>query len=149
MKEVIKPTIINTNKKVFVAEDGTEFEYSEQCIAYERKQQLKELEQIEQCPEAEYQPNFNGSENMEFHEYKWFRPKNVEEIEKLNKYIGGNSNLTSDNIGEWICIEEGNYDTWASTLNEGLEYARTLLGNLGFDITITEKREGDSNDAVR
>ncbi len=148
MKEMMKPTTISQNIRVFVSDDGTEFEYLEQCIAYERKQQLKEIEQIEQCPEAEYQPNFNGSENMEFHEYKWFRPKNSNEIELLNLYAGENACIDDTSIGKWVCVEIGEA-VWISTLDEGIEYVKTLLGNLGFDITISEKRKADSDDADR
>ena len=124
----------------YVAEDGTEFSTQRACADYEEEQNKKNLSVIEQCKDAEGNPNFDGNEHMEYYDYLWFRPKNAEEIELLNKaYNDDYSSLDNSDIGKWICVETSADSVWFSRLENGIEYVRELLNRLGYEMTVTEK----------
>lgn len=145
MKQITKTEKVEKKLVKFVAEDGTEFENEKDCLNYERDCWRKELDNSGiETADVDY-PNCDGGENYESHNYKWYRPKTHEEIELLRKAYELNEHdcrkqLSDELIGKWVCIETDCTDDfiWLTTIDDGIDYARTLLKNLGYEMTVTE-----------
>ena len=139
---------------VYIAEDGTEFIHKQLCQTYEnqlkRKQAKKEIECIETCDALKNYMSFDGglyySENDRTY---WYRPKNEDEIEKLNDafcnicYRDFETSMT----GKWLCVTVDYNDDLnnITTLDEMITYASDVLSKLGYDLTVTKR--GDNNEA--
>jgi len=140
---------ITIDSTVYIACDGKEFDNPRLCIAHE--EDLKRAEQREKLKDIETTPNdflpLDGCEYNEDYSYTWYRPKSIEEIELLVAYYGFESNeLTAENIGEWVCIEESDYhgDVYIAYINDCIEHITHFLREFGYDVTIT-KRESIDN----
>lgn len=140
MKTVEKIEMVEKKITKYVAEDGTEFFSYTDCARYEENKNREMLNQIEQCEEARGNPNFDALEHMEYSNYFWFRPKNEQEIELINKvYPTDDYRIDNTDIGKWICIEVCNDSIWHSRLDEGIQYVKNMLDKLGYEMTVTEK----------
>lgn len=121
MKQVSKE--VKTYKTVFVADDGTEFESSDECKKYElsAKNTIKGMfsETFDVRPDADYEKKLRvveglplwlayGPENYLF----TVKPKTLDELEVLNKYLHlyGNSCYGADAVGKIIILEYTAYD---------------------------------------
>lgn len=142
MKEKILRTeeTIVKEKIIFIANDGTEFIDRIACQSYEKNLTLKKLNETVEKADLD-SPNFDGRENYESHSYHWYRPKNKEELKLLIDAFGDEVNVGISDIGKWICIETdcGDDYTWTTTLEDGINYARSILDKLGFDMEIKPK----------
>lgn len=140
MKTVEKIEMVEKKIEMYVADDGTEFFSYTDCARYEENKNREMLNQIEQCEEARGNPNFDGTEHMEYNDYLWFRPKNEQEIELIKKaYPTDCKSIDNSDIGKWICIEKCADSNWYSKLDEGINYVKELLHRLGYEMTVTEK----------
>lgn len=135
MKEVQKEITIKQIAKLYVAFDGAEFQSREECECYEMEEKRKEvLKRIEMNFELSGCPNFDGGENMEYHDYNWFRPKNKEEKELLEAAY--EVSISDELIGQWICIESCDDAAWVSSLKYAIGYAQNILKKLGYDLLV-------------
>lgn len=147
MKRIEKKELIEKVVPKYIADDGKEFTNEHDCLRYERTFALEKLEDIETNEDADGYPNFDGSECYESHSYTWYRPKNEHEIELLKAaYSYGSHSATEFHdgmIGKWVCVETDCSDDflWVSMLDDGVEYAKTLLSRLGYDMVVTAKEE--------
>lgn len=146
MKEVVntRQELVTYTDRVYVADDGTEFEYEWKCKEYEKELREKKAENVKHCKHLDGYANFDGMEYMECNSYRWYKPESEEDIEILNKaffdYGAYSDNIDESYIGEWICIEEtDDGDAYISTLEQGINYARKILSALGYEMIITEK----------
>lgn len=134
-KEVVK----------FVAEDGTEFEQEWRCRDYEREKAIDALGKIANSPpELDGFAPFDGNENMEEHSYRWFYIDSEETLESINEAyaLDQYQTLGESELGEWVCIETNDCgDAWFSRLSNCIDYAKNVLGKLGFEMTVTKKEE--------
>lgn len=142
---------------VYIAEDGTEFLRSSSCRAYEntlkQKRAMEAIAGIETCNELKNYANFDGTLSyMEDGNIFWYRPKNEDEIEKLNDAFCDSSykDFKSSMIGKWLCMEVDSDDglyalTTLTTLDDAIAYASDVLSKLGYDLTVTKRGDvGDS-----
>ena len=130
----------------YVAVDGTEFKRREDCYTYEDELKRKELESclknIEESLEAEGYTPLDGCEYYEYHSYRWFRPKNIEEIKVLNDFFGiSYGELDETNVGEWVCIEESDNDAYTANLKDSIEHIQTFLSKFGYKVTIEKEND--------
>lgn len=128
----------------YVADDGTTFASEDACTSHEKDIAKELANKVKHSDELEMFRNFNGEENLEYHDYYWYFPKTEEDIEILNKaYQSFDGNLLdNDCIGKWICIEENYDDTWYSTLDDAITYASMILDKLGYKMTV--EKVGDT-----
>lgn len=141
MRTETKNKLVKKVVTVYVSEDGKEFNSESECIMYEERIRRSCLETIHECKEADNFPPFDGCENMECNSYRWFRPENKEQVSMLNYCIEQKDKIGDSCIGKWVCIEFDYRGTpyWSSTLECCIEYAKDLLGKLGYNITVTPR----------
>ena len=125
----------------YIAVDGKEFKSLDDCYQHEdnlKKQELEAcLKGIEENLAAEGFTPLDGCEYYEYHTYRWFRPKNIEEIEVLNDYFNiGYRTLDEDDIDEWVCIEETDDDVYIAHLRDSVEQIQKFLSLFGYKVTI-------------
>lgn len=147
--------MVPQEETVYIAEDGTEFPYSSSCQIYEnalkRKRRIEALAGIETCNELKNYANFDGVlGHREDCNTFWYRPKNEDEIEKLNDAFcySGYKDFKSSMIGKWICLEIDSDDdfyglTLLTTLDEAIAYASDILSKLGYNMTVTKRGAED------
>ena len=137
---------------VYIAEDGTEFSHESLCQSYEnqlwRKRGMEAIADIETCNELKNCMSFDGGlyyigDDRTY----WYRPKNEDEIEKLNDAFCGAyyRDFETSMVGKWLCVNVDSDDDLSSitTLDEMITYASDVLSKLGYDLTVT-KRGGDN-----
>lgn len=130
--------------KSYVAKDGNEFDSEKDCLDYERTLREQELEaklnDIEENKDAYMWTPLDGSEYVEYHDYRWFRPKNMEEVEILNE-VFKLSYLPLDEaaVNHWICLEITDDDAYDSCLDNSLDHIQAFLDKFGYDVTITKR----------
>lgn len=139
-------------RTIYIAEDGKEFASEHCCRSYEsdlmQEQAMKEISRIETCNELRNYTNFDGGlYYSEDHCTYWYRPKNEDEIGKLNDAYCGLycREFSRSMIGKWLCVEVDSDDDLSNitTLDEAIAYASDILSKLGYDLTVT-KRGGDN-----
>ena len=139
---------------VYIAEDGTEFTTANRCQSYENKLQRKRgmaaIADIETCDALKNCMSFDGGlYYSEDDRTYWYRPKNEDEIEKLNDAFCGAyyRDFEASMIGKWLCVKVDSDDDLSSitTLDESIAYASDVLSELGYDLTVTKR--GDDNEA--
>ena len=147
-----KTELIPQVRTIYIAEDGTEFPYSSSCKAYEddlkRKQGMEAIAKIETCDALKNCMSFDGGlYYSEDDRTYWYRPKNEDEIEKLNDAFCGAyyRDFETSMVGKWLCVNVDSDDDLSSitTLDEMITYASDVLSKLGYDLTVT-KRGGDN-----
>jgi len=150
MKEIYKKEMREVETTIYVACDGMEFISREECIKYEREwfnqNLLEKLEKIETCDALDDYMPFDGREHQENNTFRWYRPKNKEEIAILQEIYNPSSifALSEDFINQWICIESEWADlpdpgeSWVYTLDDCIEYMSRSLKRLGYLIEIKE-----------
>lgn len=139
MKVLEEKKTVEITTKTYVSDDGLVFDSECACKEHERQVLYNQLENIEQCKEAENLPNCDGGENYESHSYVWYRPKTQEDVCLLRRVY---DMPDVSFLNKWICIEldsEGEY-LWYTYLADGINYVKDLLSRLGYDVTITPKQ---------
>lgn len=149
IREIKKSVMVD--KMFYVAEDGKEFDTYFDCAKY-----VKEIEYTKRCAELkkiEYKASMDGRtpldgcEYMECHDYRWFRPKTLEEIDLLNKiYMFDNHPLDEKDIGEWVCIEADDIEyyrefAWNIRLKDSIEHIKWFVEQFGYEINIKESEQ--------
>lgn len=141
MKELVREVVEPKKVIEYIADDGTPFTDRRSCLQYERAKLLEKVEaEVQCCSEIDNYANFDGCENMEAHQYKWYYPKSIEQIELLQQAYGTDKILDS-HVNEWICVEyedDGDF-VWVSKLSDSIQYAKSLLKALGYSISIRKK----------
>lgn len=132
----------------YVAEDGKVFLREADCKGYEKelaRADLKaKLDLIERCEEAEGRTPIDGAEYPEYHSYYWYRPKTREEANVIEEWYNVDTGIHSDEVGNWICIEESDDGySWSIPIVCSIINVKELFGKLGYDVTIMKKE--DSN----
>lgn len=129
MKVIIKE--VKRQVKMFVSNDGIEFETEEACIDHELSQNgdFKVRENRHLAGFA----NFCGQGYHGDFNYNWFHPDSEVDIEQLRKLYNDEFGEIDDRyIGKWICVEHDPYSEEISvtSLDDGLAYARNILEEL-------------------
>lgn len=142
---------------IYTAEDGTTFTDKKLCEDYEaaleHENSFKTLKAIVdgiKCIEDGEAPFGNSYVDSERYEYRWYKPKNIDEISALNKFfnLSPDNEIPKNNVGEWFCIEiEDGYDNY--TGNEDVYYEDDFDSSfahlvefyerLGYKVSITEE----------
>lgn len=134
---------ITRNVMKFIAVDGKVFPSEPDCRAYERKLRFKELgkriETIEQCVELKDCFPLDGCEYLEDHDYYWYRPKTLDEIQVLREYYEIVDDIADWEPGEWICVEVSFDDAYAAPISNSLSHIHRFLEALGYEVSITKK----------
>lgn len=141
MKVETKQQVDVRNVTVYIADDGTEFDNCWKCQQYEIEKVHKPLlDKLTQCEELKWYTNFDGQEYPEHHEYRWYFIRDENDISILDKVYSDTIDSYSKYIGKWVCVEtddEGN--AWVSTIDDGINYATTVLKALGYKVEITKE----------
>lgn len=142
MQEIKKRVVESRMVSKYIAEDGKEFDNSLACEIYETALfRQRANEQVEFCRELDDHPPCYGNEDYDSREYRWYKPKNREDVQILKAaYEDG---LFSDSdIGRWICVELTTYGRCRSTaLNDCMEYLNKILVPLGYEMTVQKRQE--------
>ncbi len=128
MKSQKKTVVQKKEITVFIAEDGTEFDNMNDCLAYEEEWKNKLLDEspnIIECKEAEDCMPFDGNEYYENHEYRWFKPLNSEGVNLINRLFDILLNIS--HIGKWVCLEFCDDDIYTSLLDDSIDYAKRMF----------------------
>lgn len=140
MQRVEKTVMVPTPKLWFIAFDGKEFEDEIDCLNYEHSQKVNRVDgQVERCRALDDYAPFDGGENYESHSYRWYKPKSKEDLDLLCDAFG--DKFPDDCIGQWVCVETTDYDgeCWVQTVSECIDYANSVLGPMGYEVTIKAK----------
>lgn len=130
---------------VYVANDGTEFEYSYECADYEKEIRWEHLNKIKKFKDAEGFSNPNGDDTNDENSFYWFLPQSQEDINILNdSFPLAYGYLDESDIDEVICIEESQSgdEAWVSHMSSGMSYVKRLFDKLGYDVEFV-KRESE------
>lgn len=143
MKIVKKQETFTREKEIFIAKDGTEFPQEWLCREYERDKALEMLsKEVRSCRELEGFPPFDGEENMGCHSYRWYFVSSQEDADKINESyaLERYQTIGESELGEWVCIETNDCgDAKFSRLSNCIDYAKNVLGKIGFEVTVTKK----------
>ena len=135
--------VVYRDVTVYVADDGTEFKTAWECERYEHEQvYMPLLAKLQRCDEMEGYPNFDGQEYAEHHDYSWYFIRDLNDLEIINKVYPDTTDvhLSERYIGKWMCIEtDDDGNGWASTVDDGIEYATGILTKLGYKVQITKE----------
>lgn len=153
------------SRTVYVALDGRKFNDKSECVDYEaainRASKFKilkaKVDAIE-CIENSYAPFGYSYIDDERYEYRWYRPKNQEEVDALNSFFNINIECNGSDdkvIGEWVGVEiDGDYDSYTgkedvyviSSLDSSIKKLVDFYAALGYDVKIekTIDNKGDS-----
>ena len=134
-------TVVTEPKSIvkFLAEDGREFAKERECFEYEFAIKRKRVDaQVETKAELDDLPPFDGGENYESHEYKWYKPKTKNDLELLRSAYG--NKFDDCYIGQWVCVEicdDG--ECWTMPLSNCIDYVNRILSCMGYEISIKPK----------
>lgn len=144
---------------IYTAKDGRRFKDRGECEAYEVElnrtdsfSALKAKVDAIECLENSNAPFGCGYVDDERYEYRWYRPKNFEEVEALNSFfsitVQQDKNI-AEIVGKWVGIEiDGDYDEYTgkedvynvTALDRSNEMLVKFYAALGYDVKI-EKQE--------
>lgn len=133
MRIETRTTMVPDSRKVYIANDGTEFDRYIECLNYEVDVYRKQVDESNDVIECKELLHCNPFEYSAENTYRWFKPLNEKGIKLLNQafpaysYIG---ELHSNDIGEWHCIkydmDKYNEYYWCA-LSEIQAYANKVL----------------------
>lgn len=147
MKVIATEQLVPRTVTKFLAIDGKEFDERDACQNYEQELLFSRLATIPHFEEANGYANFAGGECYESSDYDWYKPENVEQIKMLADAYGTicpscKHAFSPEMVGTLICVEHRDDCVWVTTLNEGIEYASSLLEKFGYKLTLTKKEGG-------
>lgn len=122
----------------YKAKDGTIFDRLVDCENHERELDLMALGDIKTCKALNGYRPFDGDEYTNMHDYAWYLPASSEDIKKLHEAFP-DAVFTNDAIGRWICVEDSDCWSYAVTLDDCIEYARHILKELSYEMTVSPK----------
>lgn len=134
----------------YIADDGKEFDDAKECELYElniKKQNLKnKLDMIQTSNEVYGCPPVDGGEYYENHDFKWYLPKTQDEADTIIEYYNLECGISSDEIGEWICVEAYDIEDptdgcYSMPIRDSINYVNTLFNALGYDVAISKREE--------
>lgn len=111
MRTETRTIMVPNSKRVYIANDGTEFSRYIECVNHELDAYRKWIEQsndVIECKELLDSPPFDGEEYSPESNYRWFKPLNENGIELLNKAFPaeqGTNALSNCDIGKWHCVK--------------------------------------------
>ena len=142
MKEQTKTMMVEQQRTVYIANDGTEFTSRYACEDYEEELREKILaESVEEIKEAEGFAPCDGNENMEHWEYLWYKVKTKEDVLALEEAYG-DCVPHPVSYPEYINIQKGyDGDCWSTTLSATKDYVERFFSNFGITVTFTETEE--------
>lgn len=143
-------------RNVYLADDGTEFINKDECEEYEAELKSKndfyslkaQVDAIE-CIECGLAPFGCSYVDDDRYEYRWYRPKNVEEVSALENFFHIPAFEGAEIVGEWVCIEiDGGYDEYTGVEDVYIAYEfensnESLVdfyAKLGYDVEIKKKQ---------
>ncbi len=145
VKEVVKKVV--EKKKVFVAEDGKEFDKEWRCREYETdllRKMAKERNDIEFCDALEGRaPNYSEWDSGDCDkDYYWIKANSKEAVELLNKAYHPIYNDRVFEEGTWMCVEIG-YDDDIDLLSEDdiMDSISRQFEELGIKVTFSKEGE--------
>ena len=143
MKIVQKTEYIPKTVTKYIAKDGKEFDLEYQCREHEMTCAAKDLIGVMSCDALDGYANFDGGEHGEDHDYRWFYPQTLLDVDKLRSaYSDELCEISDDLVDTWICLESNDYgEFWVTTLENGIHYAKRILEKLGYEMTVTKKGE--------
>lgn len=140
MKIVFVDEMVPVRKEKYEASDGKIFGTRWECKRYEDEILEKEISGIMQCPNIKGWAPFDGNEYREESKYDWFFPRSEHEIDLL-KDAFPDCCFGSEDINRWICVESDGCYSWATSLDSCIDYAKSVLAKLGYEMTVTLKGE--------
>ena len=142
------PQVITVDKTIYIASDGKEFDTYLACDCYEqeieRKQRMLKIKGVESKEDMKDVTPLDGEEYLTEHDYRWHRPKSIEEVELLNEFYKPDRLLTEKDIGEWVCfesydIDSGSEPSYVRSLKDSIKHIEKFLDAFGYYVTITER----------
>lgn len=147
MRIETRTTMVSDSRKVYIADDGTEFSRYIECMHYEvnvYRKQVEESKDVIECKELLHCKPFDNEEYSIDNTYRWFKPLNENGIELLNKAFPtiklernrtmerGTNDLSNGDIGKWYCVSYymDGYECYWSPLSESRAYANKVLSLL-------------------
>ena len=143
--------------EIYIAQDGKKFESKTECADYEASlkkastfNSLRANVDAIECIGNSYPPFGYSYVDDERYEYRWYKPKNQEEIEAINDFFG----VSAEQVGEWIGIEiDGDYDSFTgredvyiiTSLESSIERLTHFYAAFGYDVKI-KKGSADKGD---
>lgn len=101
-------TMVPDSRKVYIANDGTEFDRYIECANHEVDLYRKEVDESNNVIECKELLHCNPFEYSAENTYRWFKPLNETGIELLNKAFPaeqGTNALSNCDIGKWHCVK--------------------------------------------
>lgn len=142
MKEIVEKKMVEITEIKYVSDDNLEFNSASACVEHESKlKRDAEIKIAEKLLVLKDYPPCDGGENYESHSYKWYKLNNVEDLDLVNRIYGVGFEIVS--FPEFVCVEcyeDGDNDAYGNTLSNCKNYVRTLFAELGFDVSITERK---------
>ena len=138
MRIETRTTMVPDSRKVYIANDGTEFSRYMECMHYEvdvYRKQVEESKDVIECKELLHCKPFDNEEYSTENTYRWFKPLNENGIELLNKAFPterGTNDLSNCDIGKWHCVSYymDEYECYWNALSESRAYANKVLSLL-------------------
>lgn len=138
MRTETRTTMVPDSRKVYIADDGTEFSRYIECVNYERdvyRKQIEEGNDVIECKELSGFHPFDDGEYPPENTYRWFKPLNGNGIELLNKAFPSPwevDELSHCDIGKWHCVGyyPDEYECYWNALSESRAYANRILSLL-------------------
>lgn len=112
---------------IYIAIDGTEFLTQKECMEYEQKVEefILKLGKIKHFPDFDQRSgsSFDWGEHNKNYTYRWYKPKNKEEIKMLQQVYDPRPNLSDDLVNQWICVES----QWSNLCSLGESWGILLI----------------------
>ena len=135
-------TVTNTTtEKVYICEDGKMFKNYRLAQEYEREIMSAKLKVTSDVivKENGYFP-YAGWMDEDNNQYIWCKALNENGLELLNKtYLDPYS--SSPEVGEWVCFEISDDETYMHYLSSTINGFKGLLNSHGYEVTIKEKED--------
>lgn len=139
-------------RSVYIAEDGKRFESKTECEDYERALERKnnfkalkgKVDAIE-CIENSYPPFGYSYVDDERYEYRWYKPKNQEEVDALNRFFNVDVGNGDEAVGRWVGVEiDGDYDSYTgredvyviSSLDDSVKKLTDFYAAFGYRVEV-------------
>lgn len=147
MKIRTEVKMVKKEIKIYVADDGTEFNSNVECAKYEAE--LKREKLLEAAKSLEIEDldnelpiNTDGLPN-ENNYFTWYKIKDAEDFEIVDN-LYNNSLQTLDSYPEIICVETDNWDNdsaWMVKLTDCKRDTEDFWLHLGYEVTFKKIKE--------
>ena len=145
-----KKRIVEEDVRTYIACDGTEFSFENECLRYEEK--LRREESIDKIQELridnlnDLMPLTNDGYTEEHYIYTWFELEDEEDYENLKAAFTGNYFPDELSYPEKVCVEINNEydydsDSYLYTLNDVIENAKDFFERFGLEMELRKVGE--------